>query len=406
MNTNHDNHAGPPASLSDRVRSLRLPDPKAQAGGSNTGLVKLLTLLVTLLVGGVGYLGYEQFGLQLRLNELAAAGPQTPADANKAKTDGQNSATPRPADDNVASSGEVALESKGYIMAAHLILVSPKVGGMVTKLNIEEGQRIAKGAVIAELEDIDYRADRDRAKATLENAKQRLLELQSGNRPEEIQQAKAELDEAEAQREQLHQDWKRSNTLRGGNAMAARDSEMAYSAYRAMERRVERLKFGYKLMQDGPRKERIGAARAEVKQAEADLAKAQWRLENCKVVAPVAGTILSKKAEEGNMVNPSAFSNGLSASLCELADLSDLEVDLSIQERDVSKVFKGQRCKVRAEAFSERVYVGVVSRLMPVADRAKGAIPVRVKLNVPKEEEGVYLKPDMGAIVSFQKAKK
>jgi hypothetical protein len=40
---------------------------------------------------------------------------------------------------------------------------------------------------------------------------------------------------------------------------------------------------------------------------------------------------------------------------------------------------------------------------MPIADRSKGAIPVRVKLTVPREEEGVYLKPEMGAIVTFYK---
>jgi hypothetical protein len=40
---------------------------------------------------------------------------------------------------------------------------------------------------------------------------------------------------------------------------------------------------------------------------------------------------------------------------------------------------------------------------MPTADRSKGAIPVRVKVKVPTEEEGVYLKPEMGAIVSFLK---
>jgi hypothetical protein len=40
---------------------------------------------------------------------------------------------------------------------------------------------------------------------------------------------------------------------------------------------------------------------------------------------------------------------------------------------------------------------------MPIADRAKGAVPVRVKLTVPLEEEGVYLKPEMGAVVSFLK---
>jgi multidrug resistance efflux pump len=119
----------------------------------------------------------------------------------------------------------------------------------------------------------------------------------------------------------------------------------------------------------------------------------------------VTGTILTKKAEEGNIVNPSSFAQGgaVSASLCDLADLADLEVDLNIQERDVAKVRQGQRCRVRVEAFPDRVYEGVVARLMPIADRSKGAIPVRVKVTVPREEEGVYLKPEMGAVVSFLK---
>ena len=84
-----------------------------------------------------------------------------------------------------------------------------------------------------------------------------------------------------------------------------------------------------------------------------------------------------------------------------MADLSDLEIDLSIQERDVARVFKDQKCKVRAEAYPERMYEGHVSRLMPIADRAKGAVPVRVKVVIPAAEEGVYLKPEMGVNVSF-----
>jgi HlyD family secretion protein len=129
--------------------------------------------------------------------------------------------------------------------------------------------------------------------------------------------------------------------------------------------------------------------------------KAKWRLDNCTIRAPISGTILTKKAEIGNLVNPIAF-NG-SFSLCEMADLSELEVDISIEERDVAKVFQHQRCRVRPEAYPELVYEGRVSRLMPTADRAKSAIPVRVKLTVPKNEEGIYLKPDMGAVVSFLK---
>ena len=121
--------------------------------------------------------------------------------------------------------------------------------------------------------------------------------------------------------------------------------------------------------------------------------------------APVSGTILTKKAEKGNMVNPAAFSNGLSASLCDMADLSDMEVDLAIAERDIAKIFKGQKCAVIAEAFPERRYQGTVSRLMPTADRSKGAVPVRVKIEIPREEEGQYLRPEMGAVVTFYNKK-
>jgi hypothetical protein len=87
-----------------------------------------------------------------------------------------------------------------------------------------------------------------------------------------------------------------------------------------------------------------------------------------------------------------------------MADLSNLEVDLSIQERDIARVFRDQRCIVRAEAYPERAYSGVVSRLMPIADRAKGAVSVRVKIRIPAAEEGVYLKPEMGAVVTFYAA--
>ena len=136
--------------------------------------------------------------------------------------------------------------------------------------------------------------------------------------------------------------------------------DAALSKYEAMQRRVQRLQLAVKLAVEGPRVERIAAARWQVNQAAAELAKAEWRLSNCIIRAPVSGTILKKNAEEGSLVNPVAMQGFYS--LCEMADLSDLEVELMIQEREVSKIFKNQRCKVRAEAFPDRVYEGYVSR--------------------------------------------
>lgn len=297
------------------------------------------------------------------------------------------------------SEGKFTLESKGYIIPAHQILVTPQVSGRLMKLHIEEGMRVKRNQVLAEVEKIEYEAEMNRAQALLESAQQKLLELERGNRPEEIALAEAELAEISAQLPQLESESRRTKELRAKGSVSAQEQEKADSSYQAMQRRSERMGYALKLMKDGPRPERIAVARSEVAQLAAELVKAKWKFDNCTVRAPIDGTILKKNAEEGNLVNPIAF-NG-SFSICDMADLADLEVDLNIQERDISRVFVGQRCQVRAEAYPDRVYQGVVSRLMPIADRAKGAIPVRVKLTVPADEEGVYLKPEMGAVVAF-----
>jgi HlyD family secretion protein len=409
MNDRHDSRSGlavadgrgRDSSLSERVRSLRLENQVSQERAKSTFLPWLLCALlagcVAVLLTRAPFAAPADTSAGAPTGDAAAVRPAAPAASGEAKDQPGDSAAAAPA-------GSVVLDSKGYIIPAHKIQVSPKVGGMVVKLNIEEGMRVKKGELLAQLETIDYQAERDRAKAMVEMTKARLTELERGNRPEEIAQARAELEEVTAQREQMFLDWKRNRGLTTGNALAAKDYEQAYSSYKAMDRRVEKLKFALKLMEEGPRVERIDAAKAELRQVEADLVKAQWRLDNCTVRAPVDGTILTKKAEEGDIVNPIAFN--VSANLCEMADLSDLEISLDIQERDIAKVFKGQACEIKPDAFPRRIYKGTVSRLMPIADQAKGAIPVRVKVTVPREEEGVYLKPNMGVSVWFQKGEK
>jgi multidrug resistance efflux pump len=234
----------------------------------------------------------------------------------------------------------------------------------------------------------------------LEAARQRLAEIEA-MRPREIGQAKAELDRAKPELLQSKNDFARASELYVKHkALSQADYDLAESKYRSADQHVKSLEFGLDLLTSS-RGKKVAAAEAEVLEAEADVRKARWRLDNCRICAPINGTILKKNAEEGNLVNPIAM-NG-SFSLCDLADLSDLEVELTIEERDISKVTVGQKCKVRTEAYPDRIYEGVVSRLMPIADRNKAAIPVRVKVTVPREEEGIYLKPDMTAIVSFLK---
>ncbi len=401
------NLSGRPAGDSDlqeRVRSLRLS--QIPQGTSYTRQILAVVFGAGLLVV-CGYLVVQALnsaGKTLTAqNEASQSKPiertalKPPADSTSSSPSTSSSAAP------AVPQGEIALEAKGYIIPAHQILVSPKVAGMIEDLDVEEGKRVRAGAVLAVLESKDYQYDLERAVAMEESAAARHREMSSRMQDSklEIDQAQAELGEAEEQRNQLELEWKRTGKLRQSGAITAQQFEEIDGKYKAAEKRVERLRIGFELMKTVARQERVDAALADWNQAKAEVRKAQWRLDNCRIVAPIDGTILRKNAEKGNIVNPIAF-NG-SYSICEMADLSDLEVELNIQERDISAVHVGQNCNIRSDAFPGRNYQGVVSRLMPIADRAKGAIPVRVKLSIPAEEEGVYLKPEMGAIVTFLK---
>jgi HlyD family secretion protein len=372
-------------SLKDRVQSLRLPPPGKSSGGGT----KLPWLLAFGLACALAY-------VMLLGSPFAApfASQQTVVEETSSKL--SESATSAP---QAASGSGPVVESKGYIIPEQQILVSPQVSGRVIELNFEAGQRIETGFVLAVLDNTEYQAEFERVTGLLEAAKENLAELREGSRPDEIKQVKADLAETETNLEQAERDYKRTKDLVKNGFGNRQDLETAGSQYEMMKKRVDKLAATAQLMVDGPRPERKKAAEAQVRQAEAELRRAKWRLDNCIIVAPISGTVLKKNAELGNLVNSVAF-NG-SFSLCDMADLSKLEVELSIQEREISKIRKGQRCKIQPEAYPDRSYDGVVSRLMPIADRAKGAVPVRVRLKVPADEEGEFLRPEMGAIVKF-----
>jgi multidrug resistance efflux pump len=343
-------------------------------------------------------------------------GALMPGSSPPTNTETQSPAETTPASSaSVASSGEVVLQAKGYVIPAHQVQVSPKVGGMILRLNkrFEEGQFFKEGEELAWLETDDYEADYKHALFARDAAEQRYQES-LGNPPEEIAAARNELSESEATLKQLELDLRRVERLVGTTALSQKEFEQAKFAHDAMKRRVDRLRYALKIMERGARKEKQLAAKKDWDAAEADVARADWRLKNCVIRAPISGHILTKKAEKGNVVNPLAFS--ISASLCEMANLGELEIDLSVQERDIARVEDGQVCTVMPEAFQShepfrqrhpRGYQGHVIRKMPIADRSKGAINVRVKVDqIPADEIGKILKPEMSVLVSFQKVDK
>jgi multidrug resistance efflux pump len=300
-----------------------------------------------------------------------------------------------PAQDNAGGPPKpdrrAVLESKGYIVPASATLVVPLLGGKIVEYNVEEGVAVTKGTVLARLDATEAELDHQKALSRVKQATALLDELKAGPRKEEIEEAAAALAEIE---EQLKQS--RNELRRLGNASES-DIEKAKSAVRLLELREQKQRAAFQLIAQGPRKERVNAAQAALDEAKIEVAKAKFRLDAMVIRSPITGTILTKKAEQGTVVQPLGFN--VPAAICEMADLTQLEVDLSIQERDIRYVFLNQPCTIRPEAFPETTYQGRVSRVLHIADRAKGAIPVRVRIDVPKGERKLW--PEMAAIVRF-----
>lgn len=400
------------STLSDRVRSLRLTDDTGVAGASRWSWIPWAGCVLLALISSAFALEAlwpisDEFIQKLATDRGLNIGQGTATSNNPTTTN--PGTTPTPSGD----SSEIALEAKGYVVPISLIQVSPKVGGTVMKLYFKEGDVVTEGKPLAELERSEFQFDRDRAFATKVAAERRVDELKKYLK-DEIEQTETDWKDAVTQRDQAQAKYQRYVLLKQRGSLSPEDYELAESTAKSMDFRARRLELTYKLIKDegrGPRYEKIASAEADVKQAKADLDKADWRLGNTTVLAPRTGVILTKKTEEGNIVNPSAFSNGLSASLCEMADLYKLEIDLSIAERDIAKVFEKQECRMRTEAYPNRIYKGYVSRIMPKADQGKSAVPVRVMIlfpaddpngkALPKDRQAEFLRPDMGALVTF-----
>lgn len=137
--------------------------------------------------------------------------------------------------------------------------------------------------------------------------------------------------------------------------------------------------------------------KSELDIAEAQRDKTRYFLEQTQIRAPFDGTVLTKKADVGGFLDRRQ-TNGYYA-LCELADLSQMEVDLWIPEVNMRLVFLGQKCTIRTDLDPKETYAGAVSRILPTADRARGAIGVRVRLDLTGKSHN--LRPDMAAVVGF-----
>ncbi|RPJ36138.1 MAG: efflux RND transporter periplasmic adaptor subunit, partial [Deltaproteobacteria bacterium] len=268
------------------------------------------------------------------------------------------------------------------------VTVSTEVDGILRDLKVDEGTKVSKDMLLAVIDDTDYNHEVKKAEGVLEAAQSRLQQLLTGARPQEVQLAKAEVDQTLADMEKRKADMERAKKLVQDKYISAQEWDSARTAYNVAVATHQKAKENYALVVEGPRQEEIAQARAQVDQAQAARSLARQKLSKTKIFSPLAGTVRVRKVSKGEFVK-----NG--AALFVIIQSNPIKLRFTVTERDVGKVKMGQEVSLRVDAFPTSEFKGGVTTIYPSLEEKTRTLLVEAL--VPNADES--LKPGFFAKV-------
>jgi len=335
-----------------------------------------------------------------------------------------------------------------------------KIAGKLSSLAVGEGDAVTQGMVVARLDTLQLESQRSRDQAALAvaeslipqlqtsierqktilaaetdlrraqiaQAEARLQELLAGSRSQEIQQAKALVDEARSQHQQAQQDWERAQTLHRNDDISTAQYDLARTRFASTAAALQKAEEQLALVQEGPRKEQIEAARAQVAQAQANLqlteasrlelkrleqelvtrraqseqARAQVsvveaQLADAVSISPINGVVLVKSAEAGEVL-------AAGTTYLTVGETDRPWLRAYINEQDLGRVKLGAPARVTTDSFPGKIYPGRIVFISSEAEFTPKQIQTpeeRVKLvyriKIEVENPGYELKLNMPA---------
>jgi HlyD family secretion protein len=188
---------------------------------------------------------------------------------------------------------------QGYAEADY-VKVAPVASGLLTKVSVNRGDNVAAGSALFEQDAVNETAARDQAAGQLSQAEHQLSNLEAAGKPTEIDQAAANLADAEAMLVRTQADLARDQTLLRTNASSAQAVDQRMADYRSAKAKVEAMQAALtQARAPMGRETEIKAQVAAVVAARSALEMAQWRLDQRSVVAPVGGRVADVLARSG-----------------------------------------------------------------------------------------------------------
>jgi RND family efflux transporter MFP subunit len=269
-------------------------------------------------------------------------------------------ATAEPVADTGAMGAGSVLDASGYVVARRQSTVASKITDKMVELDIEEGDHVKEGQVIARLDDTNIRASLNAARAQLEYAKAGLAET--------------EVNLANARR-----DYERQKSLIKGHfvSQAAVDNSQT-----AMDALVAQL----------------ATQKGNVEVTQRNVEVAQRNLDDTVVRAPFDGVVTVKAAQPGEIVSPMSAGGGFTRTgIGTVVDMGSLEFQIDVNENFINRVQADQKVSAKLNAYPDWQIPGHVIAIIPTADRSKGTVTVRIAIDAKDPR----ILPEMGVRVSF-----
>ncbi len=276
-----------------------------------------------------------------------------------------------------------------------------KSAGRIVELLTDEGQKVKKDDRLALLDSAELESQVAQNKAYLNETIARLEELKAGSRPQELEQAIANVNYAEAELIKAKNDLDRYEALYKDELISGEQMDSAKKAYDVAVSQHKKAVETLSLVKEGPRKEDIKAASNRVEQARAALKVMKERLKDTVLYAPIAGVILRKNAEKGETV-------GAGAPVFTLGDLENPWIKVYVKEDKLGLVKLGQKAEVGVDSYPGKKYEGIVTYISSEAEftpknvqtqeeRVKLVFGIKVSVKNINDE----LKPGMPADVKI-----
>jgi len=255
-----------------------------------------------------------------------------------------------------------SVSASGSVEGSETADVAFLVGGKVLRVLVEEGQHVAKGQLLAEIEPTDYRNAFNTATARKTAALAVSERADAGLRKQELEQARIDFERAE-------DEYRRMKILVERKSLPPNDFTKFEAAYNAAKER-------YEMAQEGTRKEDRATAVAQSHAADAQASEESKRLSDTRLLAPISGNIAMRRVDPGQTV-------AAGVPVFSIAELNPVKVRVGVPEAEIAKVRRGAPAEITAPSLDGRRFTGKVAIIGVASEPASRTYTVKILVPNP-----------------------